>query len=387
MAVATALRPATAAECAAALADLAAEGRSVRIAGSGTKSYLGDPAPTDTTLETGAMSGIVDHVPADLTVTVAAGTLLAEVQAALARHGQMLPLDPPHADAATLGGIVAASSNGFGRVRYGGVRDLLIGTVVALPDGSVARGGGRVVKNVAGYDLNKLVIGSLGTLGVITEATFKVVPLPAAREAVAVRCARAAAAFEIADALLRTPLRPAALAIEGTRAGWSIVVVAQGVAAQVRRAMAEASRAAERAGASVARVDESEALLPLRELPATATVGALIRASLPLAAQRSYAESASRLDTFERCVADAGSGVVRVHLRGDHPAVVHSADTLLAAANAVGGSARVERRDDGLRERLSAWADARPGGDFLMRRLKDAFDPNGILEPGRSIVG
>jgi len=86
-------------------------------------------------------------------------------------------------------------------------------------------------------------------------------------------------------------------------------------------------------------------------------------------------------------VADAGSGVVRVHLRGDHPAVVHSADTLLAAANAVGGSARVERRDDGLRERLSAWADARPGGDFLMRRLKDAFDPMGILEPGRSIVG
>jgi hypothetical protein len=139
--------------------------------------------------------------------------------------------------------------------------------------------------------------------------------------------------------------------------------------------------------ASVARVDETAALAPLRDLPATATLGALVRASLPLAAQRSYAESASRLDTFERCVADAGSGVVRIHLRGDHPAVVHSADTLLAAAHAVGGSARIERRDGGLRDQLSAWAEPRPGGDFLMRRLRDAFDPRGILEPGRSIVG
>jgi glycolate oxidase FAD binding subunit len=387
VAVATALRPATAAECAAALADLAAARHTVRVQGAGTKAYLGDLVTTDTTLETTAMSGIVDHVPADLTVTVAAGTRLAEVQAALARHGQTLPLDPPHGDEATIGGIVAANSNGFGRVRYGGVRDLLIGTVVALADGSVARAGGRVVKNVAGYDLNKLLIGSLGTLGVIAEATFKVVPLPAAREAILVQCPRAGAAFEIADALLRTPLRPAALAVEGTRRGWTIAVAAHGVAAQVQRAMMEASRAAERVGASVARVDEKDALAPLRDLPAMANAGALVRASLPLAAQRSYAESASRLDTFERCVADAGGGIVRVHLRGDHPAVIHSADTLLAAAHAVGGSARVERRDEGLRDRLGAWADPRPGGDFLMRRLKDAFDPSGILEPGRSILG
>src|SRR5205085_2827293 len=115
-AAAMAIRPATAQECAAALADASAGRRSLRIRGAGTKSYLGELIPTDGTLETGALAGIVDHVPADLTVTVAAGTRLADVQAVLARQGQVLPLDPPHADAATIGGIVAANSAGFGRL-------------------------------------------------------------------------------------------------------------------------------------------------------------------------------------------------------------------------------------------------------------------------------
>ena len=97
----------------------------------------------------------------------------------LAVHGQLLPLDPPHTTrGATVGGIIAANSSGFGRYRYGGVRDLLLGVRAALPDGTIARAGGRVVKNVAGYDLNKLFVGSLGTLGVIVEATFKILPIP-----------------------------------------------------------------------------------------------------------------------------------------------------------------------------------------------------------------
>ncbi len=386
-AVAAALRPATAAECASLLAEASAAQRTIRVRGGGTKSYLGELLPTDDVLETGALAGIVDHVPADLTVTVAAGTRLADVQAALGREGQFLPLDPPHADAATVGGIVAADSNGFGRVRYGGVRDLLIGTVVALADGSVAHGGGRVVKNVAGYDLNKLLIGSLGTLAVIAEATFKVLPVPPSRGAAVARCSRAAAAFQVADALLRTPLRPSALVVEGTRRGWTAVVAAHGLASQVERAIAEASRAAGAVGASVERSDESATLAPLRELPATATDGALVRAALPLGAQTSFVESAARLEPFERCVADAGTGLVRIHLRGDEAAVVHAADTLVAAAHVVGGSARVERRDATLRERLGAWSGTQPGGDFLMRRIKAAFDPAGVLEPGRSIVG
>ncbi|MDE3113191.1 MAG: FAD-binding protein [Chloroflexota bacterium] len=387
-AVAAALRPSDATACAAALADATRERRAVRVRGAGTKSYLGELLPTDLVLETGALSGVVDHVPADLTITVGAGTALAEVRRALGAHGQVLPLDPPHGDAATIGGVVAANSNGFGRLRYGGVRDLLIGTVVALADGTVARGGGRVVKNVAGYDLNKLLIGSLGTLGVLSEATFKVLPRPEAHALAVVRCRGAGPAFAIADALLHTAVRPSALVVDATHGRWMVLVGAEGQRPQVERAIAETGRAAGGAGAATERADDAEELLAAaRELPATAVDGALIRAALPLAAQRSFAESALGLEAAVRCVVDAGSGIARVHLRGDEATVLRSADTLLAAAAVVGGSARVERRDASLRARLAAWSGARPGGEFLMRRLKEAFDPAGVLEPGRSVIG
>lgn len=387
-ATAAALRPVDGPACASALEEAARERRTLRVRGAGTKDHLGDLLPTELVLETTAMTGIVDHVPADLTVTVAAGTSLAALQRALAAAGQHLPLDPPHAGAATLGGIVAANSNGFGRLRYGGVRDLLIGSQVALADGTLARAGGRVVKNVAGYDLNKLLVGSLGTLGVLVEVTFRVLPLPASRAGAVARAKRAADAFAIADALLRTPLRPSALVVEHVpRSGWTVIVGASGERPVVERTLVETERAATASGASVERIDDPEPILaPLRELPASASDGALVRASLPLAAQRSFAESAVGVEGFARLVVDAGSGIARVHVRGEDAAVMRAADALVAAAHVVGGSAQIERRDPALRARLSAWG-ARPPGHFLMRRLKEAFDPAGILEPGRSAIG
>jgi glycolate oxidase FAD binding subunit len=382
----TLVRPVDAEACAAALAEAAREHRTVRVRGAGTKDYLGELGPADAVLETTALAGVVDHVPADLTVTVRSGTRFAELQAALRANGQRVPLDPPHASSATVGGIVAANSNGFGRQRYGGVRHLVIGTTTALADGTVAHSGGRVVKNVAGYDLNKLLIGSLGTLGVITEMTLKVLPLPRARAVTVARCARAADAFAIADALLRTPIRPSALVVDGARRGWAAVVAAEGEPAAVERAMVEAARAAERSAAPVERGgDPDEVLVPLRDLVETATDGAVLRAVLPLAAQRSFVDAAAALEGFDRCVADAGSGIVRIHLRGEDAAVLLAADTLMAGARSVGGSARIERRDAALRNRLPAWGPA-PGGDFLMKRIKLAFDPRGTLEPGRGIV-
>ncbi|HUG56083.1 MAG TPA: FAD-binding protein, partial [Candidatus Limnocylindrales bacterium] len=246
-----AIRPADAAACAAALDEAARLGRSVRVRGGGTKDHLGDLRPADVVLETLALSGVVDHVAADLTVTAGAGTRLADLQRALAAAGQRLPIDPPHAAGATLGGIVATNDAGFGRTRYGGPRDLLIGTLTALTDGTVVRSGGRVVKNVAGYDLNKLLVGSLGTLGVVAETTFKVLPLPPARGALRARCRRAADAFAIADALARTSLRPSALVVERAGSGeWHVVVAAEGPAALVARTLAEAADLARRAGAS-----------------------------------------------------------------------------------------------------------------------------------------
>src|SRR5438105_487308 len=219
-------RPATPEACAEVLRGCAEAGRTVR--GRGTKSDLRGMAETDAVLETGGLDGVVDHVPEDLTVTVRAGMGFAALRDALAAHGQFLPLDPPHvARGATVGGVIAANSNGFGRYRYGSVRDLLLGIRAALPDGTIARAGGRVVKNVAGYDLNKLFIGSFGTLGVLVEATFKILPQPPVTRAAAAAFRRPGDAFAAADALVRTSLRPTAVVIErDAGATWRLVVAA-----------------------------------------------------------------------------------------------------------------------------------------------------------------
>ena len=374
--------PADAAECARFLADAARERRTVRIVGSRTKSYIGDAAATDIELGTSRLAGVIDHEPADLTVTVGAGMRIADVAQVLERAGQFLALDPPHADEATVGGVIAASSNGFWRARYGGVRDLLIGTRVALADGTLARAGGRVVKNVAGYDLDKLLVGSFGTLGVIVEATLKVLPVPSASEGLVAEFARSSDAFAAADAVVRGASRVEACVVERSEGtAWRLAVQARGSAPTVKRAIDDARReVAVRQGEARKLSDD---LSLMRELPARATDGALVRVSLPLAAAPAFAETAARLESIAALVADAASGVVRVHLLGDDDAVIGDGQALLLAARVVGGNGRIERRAEHLRAALPTWP-TRPNGDFLMRRIKDAFDPAGILEPGRA---
>ena len=378
----TRVNPADGEECARLLADAARERRTVRIIGSGTKSYIGDVEPTDVEVATSQIAGVIDHEPADLTVTVGAGMRVADLARVLERAGQFLPLDPPHGDEATIGGVIAANSNGFWRARYGAVRDLLIGTRVALADGTVARAGGRVVKNVAGYDLDKLLVGSFGTLGVIVEATLKVLPLPAAGDGLVARFARSSDAFAAADAVVRGASRVEASVVERSEGtAWRLAIQARGSDPTVKRAIDDARR---EAGARRGEIRElGETLSQLRELPARATDGALVRVALPVAASPAFAETAALLGSLDALVADVASGIVRVHLLGDDDAVVRDAEALLVAAQVIGGAGRIERRAEHLRSRLSTWP-TRPTGDFLMRRIKDAFDPAGILEPGRS---
>ncbi len=147
--------------------------------GAGTKQDLGHPLDrVDLVLSLERLNRVVDYVPADMTITVEAGMPLATLQSHTARNGQYVALDPPRADRATMGGIVAAASHGPRRGAYGGVRDQLLGVRIALADGRVVKCGGKVVKNVAGYDMTRLVAGSLGTLGVITEVSMRLRPLP-----------------------------------------------------------------------------------------------------------------------------------------------------------------------------------------------------------------
>ncbi|HKQ32127.1 MAG TPA: FAD-binding oxidoreductase, partial [Thermodesulfobacteriota bacterium] len=148
--------------------------------GSGTKRALGNrPSGADIVLSTGKLNRVIEHESADLVATTECGITLRDFNAGLGVKNQFLPVDPPHiAAGATVGGIIATNDSGPLRLRYGTSRELLIGMKVVRPDGSVFKGGSKVVKNVAGYDLPKLFVGSLGTLGIITEATFRLYPVP-----------------------------------------------------------------------------------------------------------------------------------------------------------------------------------------------------------------
>ncbi|WP_408007848.1 FAD-binding oxidoreductase [Pseudalkalibacillus sp. A8] len=155
------------------------EGKKVSVMGRGTKrGYGGLKEDYDLVLSLANYKGIVEHTVGDMTVTVRPGTTIAELQEYLKQHDQMVSIDPSWPEEATIGGVVAANESGPKRLKYGSARDLVIGLRVVYADGSIIRTGGKVVKNVAGYDMNKLFIGSMGTLGVISEITMKLWPLP-----------------------------------------------------------------------------------------------------------------------------------------------------------------------------------------------------------------
>src|SRR5215469_3092197 len=173
------LEPDNETELAAALRCADAAGVSVVPRGGGTKLGWGNrPVRADLILSTARLNRVIEHAWADLTVSVEAGCTIQNLQNALAQHGQHIAIDPLWPDRATIGGILSTNDSGTLRIRYGALRDLIIGVTIALPDGTLASSGGKVVKNVAGYDLQKLITGALGTLGVITRAVFRLHPLP-----------------------------------------------------------------------------------------------------------------------------------------------------------------------------------------------------------------
>jgi glycolate oxidase FAD binding subunit len=199
------LRPATVAEAATLLKG---SERPIRPVGGGTKPWL--PAGDEEAFETGALDRILEHNVGDFTAVLEAGVPFAEAQATFAEHGQRLAWDPPDLGGATIGGIVATADSGPLRHRYGGVRDLVVGATVVLSDGTVAKSGGKVIKNVAGYDVAKLFAGSFGTLGLIATVSVRLHPLPE-------RTATVAHDFDDPDALLAKALELARKPLEADR--------------------------------------------------------------------------------------------------------------------------------------------------------------------------
>jgi glycolate oxidase FAD binding subunit len=357
------LSPSSIDELAAALRDTAPRRMAVRGAGTKT-SWGGVAAPVDVVVCTTALDRIVEHAEGDFVVTVEAGAHLAAVQRAVGEAGQWLALDPPEADA-TVGGMLATAASGPRRLRFGTPRDVLIGVTVVLADGAVARSGGKVVKNVAGYDLGKLFCGAFGTLGIIASATFRLHPCPRATRTVSV------AIDDPGDAvrsLRRSPLRPTAIEYDGS----SLHVVVEGSPASVE---AEAEHVRALTGGDVDDgLPAGFGARPWRPdevgLKATFRVGAL----------SDVVALARRIAPEMRMSAHAGSGMLWLGGAIDPATLATAVAELRAGVAPYDGTVVVASAPESMKHALDVWGPVR--GVEVMRRIRDQFDPDRRMNPG-----
>jgi glycolate oxidase FAD binding subunit len=382
-------RPASTAEVGEVLRAAAAAGLAVVPRGHGTKMTWGRPPErADLVVDLGRMAAVQDHAAGDLIVDVQAGTPLSAVQATVAGAGQWLALDDP-LGGATVGGALATNLSGPRRVRFGSARDLLIGVTLVRADGVVAKAGGRVVKNVAGYDLGKLLVGSFGTLGVVTEAVFRLHPLPAARRLVSAPFDRPEEAHRMAQAAVHAQVVPTAVEVDRPAAGPGIVaVLLEGTEAGVAGRVATTR---ELLGSSA---EEGDVPDGWGAFPWAGADG-----DRPVALKATFALSglARVLATAGSAAEDAGLGL---HLRGSAgagvlygavpagaaPAAVRSlVDRLRAECAALGGALVVLDAPAGVKAAVDTWGPV-PALD-LMWRVKDRFDPQRRLAPGRFVGG
>ena len=386
-------------------------------AGGGTKQRMGGtPQRADLLLSLRRLNRIADYQPADLTVTAEAGLPIRELDVALRAQGQMLPFDAPFAEQATVGGVLSTDGSGPRRLGFGTCRDFVIGIRFVTAEGRPAKSGGKVVKNVAGYDMAKMLIGSHGTLGVITEATFKVFPIPPATATLVIGFRSAGNALRARHRLLHSPFAIQALDLADTEAGkimpeetltapFNLLVAAGGPDAVVGRFLREVpSLLREDAPEGFLHVEgESESALwrrvremtpqALRNHPGTVVV----KASLLLSRMGEFMEQARQIRAATgfplALLARAGSGVVYSYLwpasSGESSSTERLAgacQSLLAEAERLEGRGVVEWSPEDVKQRINIWGTLRD--DFaLMQRLKAHFDPHNILNPGRFYGG
>jgi glycolate oxidase FAD binding subunit len=391
------VRPGTVADVQECVRAAAADGAAILARGLGAHMDVGaPPARLDAVLALDRLERVVDHQAGDMTVTVEAGCRLDVLAATLARAGQWLPVDPPRPSSTTVGGLLAANLSGPLRASQGRVRDLLIGVRIVDAAGDVVAGGGRVVKNVAGYDLPKLHVGALGTLGIVVDATFKVRPRPAREEAVVIACRSAEAAAEAALAIAAGDVAPFWLEVAGPGGlpeapgdGAGVVVGVAGSAAEVADARARVvAQATARGLRAIAVPDGASLRARLADFPAEPAAAVLRAAVLPSDVGEAIAR-ARRCDAPTRCLAHAANGVVRVALP-DARDVARVVAALRPWVEARGGSLVIERAIPAVKATVDVWGDARSARGTalaLMRGVKRAFDAAGVFAPGRFVGG
>lgn len=399
-------RPHTPEETGALLAAAGESGAGVVPWGGGAHQHLGGtPSRMDLVIETTRQAGITDYNPEDYVVAVRAGTRFRDLQAALAAHHQWLPIDPPGAQTATIGGVIAANRNGPRRLLWGSIRDLLIGIRVALPTGEVIKAGGKVVKNVSGYDLTKLFVGSFGSAGVITEATFKVSPHPGEGLTIFATVPDLAAAHRLTGDVLRSYLLPSALEAANPEAlrhltaaagigeppadGWGVLLLVEGLPESQTRHVNEMRTLIKGRGRIEIIGGTAHTALwnAVAEFPSPAAhPGSVVcRAGGPIAR---WIDLVHALDTARpadgpvEVLAHAGSGLLYAACPAGGGGAMAAA--LGRGAEETGGYTALEVAPPPVKETLSLWG-APPGAGALelMRRLRKAYDPRGIMVPGR----
>jgi len=379
------LEPGTVESAAAEVGRCAREKLRVVFAGGGTEPGIGGPLQGQSplaTLSTRKLSRIVECKPSDQVVTVEAGVTLAALQRTLAENQQRLSLDPPLAERATLGGIIAANSFGPLRARFGSIRDLIIGISLVRADGTVARGGGKVVKNVAGFDLPKLMCGSLGTLGLIATATLRVHPLPELSETLLVRGQSPAQVRALCQQLSAAQLEPTSVVALGESGACTVAVRFEGFGPGVRQ-----MRDKLRAGASCELLDEKSARLFWQRHDALRTGGTLrVKITAPASAiEQVFAAFAPARAALSGAAliwyATLGLGFIT---GTPTPAAAAALSSLRAALVQLGGALTVHAAPDSLQ--FDPWGPL-PAAASLMRTVKNRFDPDNRLAPGRLLGG
>ena len=381
--------PASGEALAATLACASSDGLSIRICGGGTKQDWGTPGTAvDLLLSTAALSSVVEHRHGDLTATVEAGATLAAVNATLSAHGQRLPWDPPWPERATIGGIVATNDSGPRRHGYGTPRDSIIGVTMARVDGRVAKAGGIVVKNVAGYDLARLLTGSFGCLGVILTATFKLAPAPPSSRTVEVAVDSLEDAAPIAADLASSSLTPTAIEIAWPPA--RLLARFESVETSVTQQADAACEIVGARGNAVVSSGEDEQAAWVRHAARWSPGRTLVKLSTvpdELFPTLVWLRDRAAADELQIAVAGrAGLGVVDVGLDGPADSQARLVGDLRNRLPLGRGSAVIRHGDPGLRRSIDAWG---PVGDGMrvMMAIKRQFDPAGILNPHRGPGG
>ncbi len=383
-------------EAAEVLAVAAAEGLVVAPVGGATALGLGNsPERLDVALSTAKLGGIIEYEPTDLVISAGAGTRFGDLQAMLADHGQTLPIEVPRLADSTVGGLVATALSGPRRLGSGTLRDLLIGISVAHPSGTVSKAGGMVVKNVTGFDLPRLYHGSLGTLGVIVSANFKVLPLPRSETTVLARFSNAEGALDAAVGLYRSALRPVAIEVGHLESGWFAGARLEGREQTVRDAADAAERLlrgdAERVTGEESRRwwesylapqaidvedDRPDVLVRLAVRPREVT--GLVQSIARVAEERRFTIS------YLACSVGVGTVVIRGAFSrgGSSDAFRVFQEWLLSVADHV----TILSAPPDWKRGLDVWG--RPPETLdVMRSLKEQFDPERVLNRGRFAGG